>query len=138
MNFMMVTGCKNPCHHSGGSAADYYNFAHGIFSCIYFTLQIVYFIMVPRLRFATINIDMYHWHHIPIGTLYSRVSYSSIITQRSLLTQAPFFVWTYLITDQLYRICSVLFVSCFLVNFCFLSLTVFEEVHSYLWEQCVC
>ena len=59
MNFMMVTGCKNPCHHSGGSAADYYNFAHGIFSCIYFTLQIVYFIMVPRLRFATINIDMY-------------------------------------------------------------------------------
>ena len=58
---MMVTGCKNPCHHSGGSAADYYNFAHGIFACIYFTLQIVYFIMVPRLRFATINIDMYHW-----------------------------------------------------------------------------
>ena len=101
-------------------------------------LQIVYFIIVPRFRFTKINIDMYHWQHIPIGTLYSRVSYSFIITQRSLLTQAPFFVWTYLITDQLYRICSVLFVSCFLVNFCFLSLTVFEEVHSYLWEQCVC
>ena len=130
---MMVTGCKNPCHHSGGSAADYYNFAHGIFSCIYFTLQIVYFIMVPRLRFTTINIDMYHWQHIPIGTLYSRVSYSFIITQRSLLTQAPFCFYFIL-----YRICSVLFVCCFLVNLCLLCLTIFKEVHSYLWEQCVC
>ena len=60
-----------------------------------------------------------------------------VITQKGALALAktPFILIHFLIFyNSLYRICSIFCISNILIYFCLLSLTIFKEVCSHLWE----
>ena len=135
---MMVTGCENSCHHSGSSAADDQNFTHGIFLPVFFhTCGLFCLIKASPTNIRNLLICYADQRFLMFGG-FVLLSPGIIFLYNNAKEPAYASSFLLLLHIQLYWICSVLFVGCFLVNFCFLSLTVFEEIHGYLWEQCVC